>query len=434
MNVLLLSCRDLLGRASGRKQVLWTTLEAISSLGHTVSIVHFGNPADVDVSRFRELSIESLHCLRRPSSAEILKNCSLSLATGNMSLNEALFYSKSNLHRLTAIARSHRIEFVVCDMIRMAPYASQLGVPWHLDMDDQLSQRYSHLAESNQANDQLMGYYGQMLPRWLRSLAGNAGRRLLPVEARLMREREEYWCQRASSVSLVSQREAESLAARTGREVACLPMRATFIEPEYSTGTPYTNRVVFLGGLDYQPNLDALRYYRDQIAPCLVARGRDDVTCEVIGSAPNRVRKEMTTESIVLQGYVHDLSEYLSRHSVFVAPITHGTGIKTKVLDAMGHKLAVVATPQAVEGLSVHDGEHCLIRNTPEGMAEGIQTLLKNPRRAAAIGNNAYNYVKEAFSLATISKRWERVLGTVADPEMVDRSQRPPIAVGRATS
>jgi hypothetical protein len=427
MNVLLLSCRDLLGRATGRKQVLWTTLESLHDLGHTLSIAHFGSLADLDLSRLRRLTVASVHCLKRPSAPQMLANCTAGMIAQGWSFNEALFFSKSNLRKLIGVVKSQRIDFAVCDMIRMAPYASKLGVPWHLDMDDQLSQRYWHLSKSSHANDQLLGYYGQMLPGWLRSLTTFAAKKLLPVEAKLMHKREAYWCGKASSVSLVSQREADSLASRTRREVACLPMRATFPGPEYSTESRTADSIVFLGGLDYQPNLDALRYYRDQIAPCLAARGLGHITCEVIGNVPDRARKELTTDSLILQGYVRDLSEHLSRHSVFVAPITHGTGIKTKVLDAMGHRLAVVATPQAVEGLAVADGEHCLIRDTPEGFAEGIESLLGDPARAAAIGNNAYNYVQDAFSLPIIAERWQRVLGA-AFPQSPGRPRQTQLA------
>lgn len=411
MNTLLLSCRDLLGQVTGRKQVLWTAIESLSALGHNVSVAHFGHHSDIDLVRLRSLNVISLHQLLRPSYWDIAWNCARVWKEG-YSFNEAIFYSARNLKTLKEIVDKQAIDFVVCDMLRMAPYASQLGLPWHLDMDDQLSQRYFNLLYSSEPSEQLVGYYGQMLPTWARRFASLAARCILPIEAGLMRKREGYWAKQASSVSLVSQIDADSLAARTGLPVACLPMRATFLPPSSSTrdhDSQPSSRVVFLGGLDYQPNLDALRYYRDQVLPCLMG----PVTCEVIGSVPSVARREFTTPAIRLHGYVADLSAHLSRYSVFVAPITNGTGIKTKVLDAMAHGLAVVATPKAVEGLSVTDHEHCLICDTPESFAAAIEKLLGNPSLAASLGNNAYRLVKGAYSLEVICRRWEEMLDQI---------------------
>jgi glycosyltransferase involved in cell wall biosynthesis len=411
MHILLIASRDLTGPLTGRKQVLWTALESLHRLGHELSVAMFTSAREIDTT-FRGLPMRSWHLLRRPSYAELLANVAWRAPKGGMSLNEALFYSPRICRQLEQIADEQQIDFVVCDMIRTAPYAARLGLPWHLDLDDLLSQRYHNLARQSGRKEQVAGYYSGMLPGWLAPVISSASRLVLPLEARRIARREQHWSQQASSVSLVSALEAERLSERIGRQVFGLPMRATFPPADYVVSSQRSGDVVFLGGLDYQPNLDALRYYRDSILPELKLLGRESVACHVLGKATDQARRELPESNFRFHGYVDRLADELGRHSAFIAPITHGTGIKTKVLDAMAHGLPVIATPLGIEGIGAIDGEHCLVGDSPHEFAQRLHKLLSNPSRGEQIGMAAAQYVRENFSLDVIAARWEQVLAS----------------------
>ena len=72
-----------------------------------------------------------------------------------------------------------------------------------------------------------------------------------------------------------------------------------------------------------------------------------DFHLQMIGYCPDPVRDELTRPGLSFAGYVDDLEGELRQYRGFVAPITTGTGVKTKVLDAMAVGLPVVATPSA---------------------------------------------------------------------------------------
>jgi hypothetical protein len=422
MRILLLACRDLTGPLTGRKQVLWTALESLHALGHELSVAMFASTsktASPTIPASPSVPIRSWHVFKRPSYAALLFNAAWRTTVEGLSLNEALFYSPKILRQLQTVVAEQGIDLVVCDMVRTAPYASRLGRPWHLDLDDLLSQRYLNLAKQTAGKEQVAGYYNGMLPGWLRPAVGLASRSVLPLESRRMAQREQRWSREANSVSLVSSLEAAHLTERIGRRVFGLPMRATFPPAGYEPPAQRSPDIVFLGGLDYQPNLDALRYYRDAILPCLKAQGRDGVVCHVIGKATDQARRELAAPDFHLHGYVDCLADELCRHAAFIAPITHGTGIKTKVLDAMAHGLPVVATPLGVEGIGAIDGEHCLVGDTPQAFAQRIDELLRDPARGQAMGQAAASYVRENFSLDVIASRWRQVLAA-ALPQRAD--------------
>ncbi len=409
MRVLLLSSRELTGAMTGRKQVLRTILESLhENQCETIVAAFRADPAE-HLRVLGPLGVQAVYPLRRPNLLQLAFNLAWRFVRQGMSANECLFYSRQNLQSLREIVIRERIDFVVCDMLRLAPYAGELGKPWHLDLDDLLSQRYANLADSGQANDQLLGFYGQMLPRPLRKFAGWLARCLLPVESRVIGSREDRWAQAASSVSLVSPDEAAKFSRRLGRPVFWLPMRAQF--PPADFVPPAKQRsLVFLGGMDYQPNLDAVRYYRDEIAPCLRQIGLGDLHFHVIGKTPDSVRREFASRDIVFHGYVENLAQELCQHSVFLAPITHGTGIKTKVLDSLGHRVAVVTTPKGIEGIGVRHEAHCLIGDSPMELALQVKRLMDDPQFGEAMSQRGAEYVREHFSLPVIAQRWQEVL------------------------
>jgi len=72
----------------------------------------------------------------------------------------------------------------------------------------------------------------------------------------------------------------------------------------------------------------------------------------VIGLCPEFLKAGPRPSNIRFLGYVPDINEELRRYQVFLAPIVSGSGIKTKVLEAMACGLPVIALPDAVSGIS----------------------------------------------------------------------------------
>jgi glycosyltransferase involved in cell wall biosynthesis len=415
MRVLLLASRELTGAMTGRKQVLRTIIESLHANGCEIVVAAFGAEPKEHLEALQKYGVKRVQCLQRPRMATLPLSLLWQTIIGGRSANECLFYSAKYLTLLDHIVEQEQIDFVVCDMLRLAPYASQLGKPWHLDLDDLLSQRYTSLAKDQQANDQILGFYERSLPRWLSRSASWLAKKALPWEARTIAKREVLWSRQANSVSLVSPDEATKFSQLLGKEVVSLPMRAQF--PPHDFVQPTRQRsLVFLGGLDYQPNLDALRYYRDHIVPELNLRGLHDLKLFMIGKAPDDARREFAgVPQIVLQGYVDDLTAELCRHAMFIAPITHGTGVKTKVLDALGHGLPLVTTSKGIEGMGAKHGEHCLVGDSPAALAAAVQQLLNDSPAAEQLARRGTEHVRREFSLAVIAKRWQEILAPHAD-------------------
>lgn len=409
MRILYLLTRHPFGQASGRKSVFRTVLRSLGDLGHDVELAIFDEPGDAETPPGLVC-----HWLGRPGPAAAGWRALLAAVGGRESLNEALYRCPRRRQRVVSLAREGGFELVIADMIRTAPYAAATGLPWILDLDDLLSERYRAYETGGAAREALLGYYGRGLPAPLRRLGQGLAGLVLGRERRLLERRECEWARRARAVTLVSAAEAARLEQRAGRPVAAMPMSVE-VPPAAAAGSAETRRrAVFVGGLGYQPNLDAIRHYRRTVLPAL-ARIGTEVTLDVAGDADPALREELGGPGIEFLGYVDDVMSLLARYRVFVAPLVSGTGIKTKVLEAMAAGLAVVTTPAGIIGLDVRHGEHCLLARSADEMATHLRDAVERPEEMQDIGERGRRYVAENFSHGVLRRRWRALLDEVAD-------------------
>jgi glycosyltransferase involved in cell wall biosynthesis len=169
--------------------------------------------------------------------------------------------------------------------------------------------------------------------------------------------------------------------------------------------------VVFVGGLDYFPNEVAVRWFADRVATRMGAP--PEFRLSVVGACPDNLRERLESPAIQFLGYVDDAVAELRRHRAFVAPMVEGTGVKTKVLEAMAVGLPVVTTSAGVRGLSLEHGVQCLIADTGDEFLRCLELVARDPELAVRIGAAGREYVRRHFSPDEIVGRWAHLLATV---------------------
>jgi hypothetical protein len=408
-SILVVLTRPLGGRATGRITVLRTHVRALAEAGHAVSLaVVAPEPpaADEWTSRFPTAHVAS------PSPPRAAASALQALTSGRGTLNEALFMDTAVRARVRQLAVETAADLVVLDGIRLARCAEELLVPAVVDLDDLLSLRYADLRTRGSDPVALLGFVGQRLPAPLRRPAALAARALLGWEARRMAAREVEVARSTAAVSLVARQEVVELQERAGVPVDWLPPAVSLPERPVDP----RDGLVFLGGLDYLPNLQSLTWYRDEVLPHLDPTDPRHVL-HVVGACPEAARRGLQVPGIVLHGYVNDLHAALGRR-MLVAPLVAPGGIKLKVLDGLAHGLPVVGTPAAVAGLPLPDAARLVADDGP-GLARLIHELAGDPGRCARVGLLGREVVAEHFVVSAAARRWQqvvdRLLGQPAD-------------------
>jgi sugar transferase (PEP-CTERM/EpsH1 system associated) len=245
--------------------------------------------------------------------------------------------------------------------------------------------------------------------RWpLSSIFKREGERLLVFERAVAK--------RACATVLVTPGEAElfrSLAPESAARVfyARNGVDVDFFSPQASLPNPFDvdqEPIVFTGAMDYWPNIEAVRWFADEILP-LIAQKRPNASFHIVGAHPAAsVRALARNRNIYVTGSVEDVRPYLQHSRVVVAPMRIARGIQNKVLEGMAMGRPVVVSAAAAKALSVIAGRDLDIA---DGATEfGRKTVAAmDPRRGAAVGAAArarvmadYDWAKNLMPFASL--------------------------------
>jgi polysaccharide biosynthesis protein PslH len=167
--------------------------------------------------------------------------------------------------------------------------------------------------------------------------------------------------------------------------------------------------MIFVGNMAYPPNIAAISYFVSQVFPKVQARNPQ---CELVIIGPNppeTLVRECSQPGIQFSGFVPDLNEYLERATVSVAPMRSGSGIQNKVLEAMASGIPVVATTVGLGGIQATPGQHLLVEDQPEQIAEAILRVFQEPELRQNLIQNARHLIQEIYTWETTVEQIEHI-------------------------
>lgn len=166
--------------------------------------------------------------------------------------------------------------------------------------------------------------------------------------------------------------------------------------------------LVFIGVMDYYPNVDGCRWFADEILPA-VRREIPDARFTIVGSKPTaEVLALGERDGIEVTGFVDDPREYLARAAVSVAPLRVARGIQNKVLEALAMGLPTVGTTSATQGVEGSPGHDFMVADEAGDFADQVIALLRDPDRARALGRAGRGFVERTYD-------WEACLSPLDD-------------------
>jgi len=173
--------------------------------------------------------------------------------------------------------------------------------------------------------------------------------------------------------------------------------------------------IVFLGKMNYSPNVDSVIYFANKIFP-LIIKIEDDLKFIIVGSNPTKeVLKLGRRKNIEVTGFMDDPYEYLEKAKIIVAPLRFGAGTQYKILEAMALGKVVVTTSKGARGISGEDGKHFIIVDNEKEMAKKILDLIHDKLKRDRIGNNAKKLINSKYRWDIIGeklyKEVDKVLG-----------------------
>jgi glycosyltransferase involved in cell wall biosynthesis len=171
--------------------------------------------------------------------------------------------------------------------------------------------------------------------------------------------------------------------------------------------------IVFVGGFAHPPNVDAALWVGRTIFPRVLERV-PEARLGIVGHEPGDDIRALAGGPVSVHASVADVTPYVDRAAVVVAPIRLGGSMRMKVLEAIAAGKALVATPRAAEGVDAVPGEHFLLAADDDELVEALVGLLLSPERRRALGESARAWAKENLGWQRGVEAFERLYDGLA--------------------
>ena len=161
------------------------------------------------------------------------------------------------------------------------------------------------------------------------------------------------------------------------------------------------NVLSFVGPECNTPNVDGLRWFLSDVWDRLLEVD-SSYRLQVIGKwkESNIAALVEGHDNVNYLGFVDDLPSAL-KDSIMIVPITIGSGIRMKILEAASMGVPFVTTTVGVEGIPVENGVHCYVADTPDVFMNAVLRL-KDAEIRKRFAVNANRLVAERFTLEAL--------------------------------
>lgn len=339
------------------------------------------------------------------------------------------------------IGLGHVVHFLPADRARHQPYTQELedlGVEFITGDDPDMVQ---HLRAISSMTDfvlvsrpevlaQRISFVLEALPtvpvvfdmvdahaQRIRRSAAMSARPELESEALRLERLETAAARLADVVVVVSQADEDFIT-----DLARVPLstvRIPTIHFAEDPGPTFDERdgLLFVGGFEHPPNLDAALFLVHDILP-LVRDRLGDVRLTLAGSKPPQELVRLSLQNVTVTGWVAQLRPLYDRARVSVAPLRFGAGVKGKIGEALSFGVPTVTTSIGVEGIDLRIGADILVADDAAGFADRIVEAYLDRPTWEALRTNGAAAIERQFGRDAATTQIESLVRAAA---LVDR-------------
>jgi glycosyltransferase involved in cell wall biosynthesis len=168
--------------------------------------------------------------------------------------------------------------------------------------------------------------------------------------------------------------------------------------------------IVFLGSLDWRPNLDAVQILLDRVFPAVRDR-LPEAQMLIVGRKPPRwlVDRAAQLPGVELHADVADVRPYLWRSTVMAVPLRIGGGSRLKILEALAADCPVISTKVGAEGLCLEPGRHFVQVDAVGDMAAALAQCLRDPQAIREMTGVGKQVVASRYDWSVLAERLDEV-------------------------
>jgi tetratricopeptide (TPR) repeat protein len=331
-------------------------------------------------------------------------------------------YSSQRMEQLLTVLNTANFDCVVMDFIYMAQYRhlfpNSFTVLSEHNVESQLLRRQAEVLRSQLASQEALEPDAPILQTKVEIESARSQLATLELEAAKLEAYEDQLWPQFSMRTVVSELDRSIIDRRApgGKTlVVSNGINTKTIQPFEDNPIP---RVLFMGTLNYFPNIDGVTYLIQKIMP-EVWHHNPTIGCWIAGAGASQQIYDLTQDPrIKIISDPEHMEDVAKECCCTIVSLRIGGGTRIKILHSMAMGLPVISTSLGCEGLNLVDGEDLLIRDQPEDLAEAIVEIIKNPELRQRLRAQGRELVEQQYD-------WESIFDRSIDDVLTTwRSQR----------
>ncbi|MEL7198551.1 MAG: glycosyltransferase family 4 protein [Pseudomonadota bacterium] len=204
---------------------------------------------------------------------------------------------------------------------------------------------------------------------------------------------------KADHVFAIQQDELDFLTANVPATRAILVPMPAFPVAAQQTGK--TDQLLFIGS-NTAPNVEGLKDFLKHAWPLILAR-RPNAQLRVAGTM-SQAFPNPDFPNVRFLGIVDDLAPLYRNAGLVISPLTFGSGLKIKLVEAMAMGKAMVVSPVTLQGVEDVCSPGVRLAHTPEKTVDAVCELMEDESARADLAERALTIARDHFSAEAVHK------------------------------
>jgi polysaccharide biosynthesis protein PslH len=308
------------------------------------------------------------------------------------SYNIERFDAKQLHSRLTEVLANEQPDVIILESLFVAPYISTI-------------RKHSKAKIILRAHN----VEHQVWERFAENEKNPIKKRYLQLLAKRLKAFEFSILNKVDGIAAISQTDFEFFRKNSSAPVEFIPFGVNEITNE-SIEVFNSNRLYFLGAMDWRPNREAAEWLVRHVVSHLATELKG-VELTLAGTQMPEQLLALKHPQVRVMGKVDAPEKFIAAFGVLIAPLFSGGGLKIKVIEAMAQGKLVITTPIGIEGIGAIPGTHYLLCTTPTEFIQAILRCKTNQKEVQHIAKAGQNFIQNEFGLSSVSRKLSKLLG-----------------------
>ncbi|MBX9851850.1 MAG: glycosyltransferase family 4 protein [Cytophagaceae bacterium] len=224
------------------------------------------------------------------------------------------------------------------------------------------------------------------------------------LSRRLKKFEQEYY-RKVDGIAVISGEDKKFVEhCAPGAKISVIPVGIETGNAATVNITPEAWTILYIGALEWQPNMEGLKWFLDNVWPKALALN-PQLKLHIAGKRTPEEILNLKLPNVQVHGFVEDADLFMKKYDLMIVPLLSGSGMRVKILDGMKSGKCILSSLIGAEGIEYENGKNILIADTPQEWVQVISRYFSKGGNNIQLRKNALELVHSKYDNKLIIKK-----------------------------